>query len=98
MHIYITAIIKSKPAHQEEVYSVLQNMVRETRKEQACLLYDLHQDLKDKNQFIFYEIWENEEGLYLHNQQNYIKEFGYIVSEKLQETPQIYLTRKMPYN
>lgn len=56
MHIYITAIIKSKPVHQEEVYSVLQNMVRETRKEQACLLYDLHQDLKDKNQFIFYEI------------------------------------------
>ncbi|MDM1071187.1 antibiotic biosynthesis monooxygenase [Empedobacter brevis] len=98
MHIYITAIIKSKPAHQEEVYSVLQNMVRETRKEQACLLYDLHQDLKDENQFIFYEIWENEEGLHLHNQQNYIKEFGYIVSEKLQETPQIYLTRKMPYN
>lgn len=95
MKIYITAIIKSKPECREEVQAVLQNMVQETKKEKACLLYDLHQGLADENTFVFYEIWENQAGLDLHNQQSYIQEFGKIVSEKLQETPQIYLTKKL---
>lgn len=95
MQIYITAIIKSKPEYRTEVQAVLQNMVQETKKEKACFLYDLHQGLTDENTFVFYEIWENQAGLDLHNQQSYIQEFGTIVSEKLQETPQIYLTKKL---
>ena len=95
MNIYITAIIKSKPEFKVEVQAVLQNMVQEPKKEKACLLYDLHQGLTEENEFVFYEIWENQEGLDLHNQQSYIQEFGKIVSEKLQETPQIYLTKKL---
>lgn len=92
MKIYLTAIIKSKEEHQAEVFEVLQNMVKETRKEEACELYSLHQGIEDKNQFVFYEIWKSEEGLAQHNQQSYIKAFGALVEEKLQEKPQIYTT------
>lgn len=53
MNIYLTAIIKSKPEYLTEVTNVLNNMVFETRKEKACLQYDLHQSLEDKNTFIF---------------------------------------------
>ncbi|WP_410493802.1 putative quinol monooxygenase [Chryseobacterium sp. HMWF035] len=67
-------------------------MVKETVKEEANELYTLHQGIEDKNQFIFYEIWKNEEGLAKHNKQPYIKAFGELVNEKLQEQPQIYLT------
>lgn len=95
MQIYITAIIKSKPEYRTEVQAVLQNMINETKKEKTCLQYDLHQDLENENTFVFYEIWENKAGLDLHNQQSYIQEFGQIVYEKLQETPQIYLTKKL---
>lgn len=92
MKIYLTAIIKAKEEHRTEVLAVLQNMVTETVKEEANELYTLHQGIEDKNQFVFYEIWKNKEGLDQHNQQPYIKDFGTLVEEKLQENPQIYLT------
>lgn len=92
MKIYLTAIINAKEEYRNEVLEVLQNMVKETRKEEACELYTLHQGIENKNQFIFYEIWKSEEGLAQHNQQPYIQAFGALVDEKLQEKPQIYLT------
>ncbi|WP_415325996.1 putative quinol monooxygenase [Chryseobacterium sp. MMS23-Vi53] len=92
MKIYLTAIIKAKEEYRNDVLEVLQNMVKETVKEEANELYTLHQGIKDKNQFVFYEIWKNKEGLDQHNQQPYIQAFGTLVDEKLQEKPQIYLT------
>lgn len=92
MKIYLTAIIQSKEEYRTEVMEVLQNMVKETRKEEANESYILHQGIEDKNQFVFYEIWKNKEGLALHNQQSYIEAFGALVDEKLQEKPQIFLT------
>lgn len=92
MKIYLTAVIKAKEEHRTEVLEALQNMVTETRKEEANELYTLHQGIEDKNQFIFYEIWKDQEGLTLHNQQPYIQVFGALVDEKLQEKPQLYLT------
>ena len=90
MKIHLTAIIKAKEKHQAEVLEVLQNMVKETVKEEANELYTLHQSIEDKNHFIFYEIWKSEEGLEKHNEQPYIKAFGNLVDEKLLEKPQIY--------
>lgn len=92
MNIHLTAVIKAKEQYRAEVLDVLQNMVQETRKEEACKLYNLHQGTEDKNQFVFYEIWKSEEGLAQHNQQPYIQAFGALVEEKLQEKPQIYIT------
>jgi quinol monooxygenase YgiN len=92
MKIYLTAIIKAKEECRDEVLKVLQNMVKETVKEEANELYTLHQGIEDKNQFVFYEIWKSKEGLAQHNQQPYIQAFGALVDEKLQEKPQIYLT------
>jgi quinol monooxygenase YgiN len=92
MKIYLTAVIKAKEEYRTEVLEVLRNMVKETQKEEASELYTLHQGIEDKNQFVFYEIWKSEEGLAQHNQQPYIKAFGALVDEKLQEKPQIYLT------
>lgn len=92
MKIYLTAIIKVKEEHRTEVLEFLQNMVAQTKKEEANELYILHQGIEDKNQFVFYEIWKSEEGLAQHNQQPYIQAFGALVDQKLQEKPEIYLT------
>ncbi|MCJ0743652.1 putative quinol monooxygenase [Pedobacter montanisoli] len=93
--IYLTAIIKAKPQYLDEVRAVLQRMVTETRKEKACIRYDLHQETTDENIFVFYEIWESKEGLDAHNQQAYILDFGHMAQEKLQQAPTIYLTKKI---
>ena len=95
MKIYLTAVIKAKEEHRTEVLEVLQNMVKETKKEEANELYTLHQGIEDKNQFVFYEVWKSEQGLEQHNQQPYIQAFVALVDEKLQEKPQIYLTNIM---
>lgn len=92
MRINLTAIIKSKPEHNEEVKRVLKNMVVQSKKETACLQYDLHQSTDSPDIFIFHEIWDNENGFSQHNEQPYIKAFGDLVNEKLQEQPTIYVT------
>ena len=92
MKIYLTAIIKAKDAYRDEVNAVLQDMVKHTRKEEACELYSLHQGIEDTNLFTFYEIWKSKEGLDAHNQQPYIKAFGELAAEKLQEPPLVLLT------
>ncbi len=95
MKIYLTATLNSKPQFLEEVKSVLQNMVKESRKEAACLQYDLHQGTTDKTLFVFQEIWESEEALKEHNQQPYIQAFRELVEEKLQGAPMVYLTDRI---
>ncbi|MCE7054696.1 antibiotic biosynthesis monooxygenase [Algoriphagus sp. AGSA1] len=95
MKVYLTAIIKSKPEHTEEVAQVLGDLVIQSRKETACIQYDLHQSIEDKNIFVFYEIWKNQQGLDLHNEQLYIREFGKLADEKLAEKPTVYLTQKI---
>lgn len=92
MKIYLTAIIKAKEQYRDEVLTALQHMVTQTHKEPACELYTLHQGIDDQNVFIFYEIWRDQEGLDAHDEQPYIKDFGTLINEKLQETPIIIKT------
>ena len=95
MEINLTVIIKSKPEYREEVKTILKNLVENSRKETACLQYDLHQNMADPNVFIFHEIWKNKEGLELHNEQPYIKQFSQTAELFLEENPIFYFTSKL---
>lgn len=95
MSICLTAVIKSKPECREEVMAVLQKMVTATRKEEACIQYDLHQGVEDGNLFVFYEIWRDQRGLDRHNSQPYMLAFGELANDSLQEAPQMYVTNKL---
>ena len=70
--ISITAIIKSKQEDIEEVKTMIQNMVLQTRKEEACIRYDLH---TTENVFIIWEEWKDQPGLDIHNNQPYLLDF-----------------------
>ena len=94
MAIYLTAVIESKTAHRDEVRATLLNMVTESRKEPACLQYDLYQDDNNPNVFVFQEIWESREGLDAHNAQPYIQAFVASLGN-LETNPQIYLTQPL---
>lgn len=75
MSIFLTALVKSKPGKADEMKAVLQQLVIDSRKETACLQYDLHQSVSDVNLFIFHEEWASESGLQLHNTQPHISRF-----------------------
>ncbi|WP_205942945.1 putative quinol monooxygenase [Pedobacter frigidisoli] len=52
MSIYLTAIVKSKTATTAELRTILLDMVANSRKEEACIQYDLHEAAAE-NTFIF---------------------------------------------
>lgn len=93
MSIYLTAILKSKTDKIQDLKWILDNMVLNTRRQEACEKYELQQGLEDETVFIFHEIWKSKEGLDAHNQQSYIKEFVEKAPELLEEPAKIYLAK-----
>lgn len=88
--IYLNAIVHSKKEKVAEVKTLLQQLVVQSKQEEACIQYDLHQDLKEDHIFFFYEIWKDEEGLALHNQQTYLKEFALVINDLIEVPLTIY--------
>jgi len=93
--MYLTAIVKSKEGASDAMKTVLQQLVVESRKENACLQYDLHQDQGNRNVFIFHEIWESRDGWNLHNSQPHIARFIADSADFIDGTVQIYQTDKI---
>lgn len=92
MSIYLTVIVKAKPEYQQEIKILLSGLPELSRKEDACIQYDVHQSIDDENLFILNEEWESLDGLSLHNEQSYSKEF-FASFDKLQEQPIIYRSK-----
>ena len=95
MEINLTVVIKSKSEYREELKTILESLLENSRKETACVQYDLHQNIEDSNVFIFHEVWKNKEGLDLHKEQSYFLKFNQIVNSFLQEEVKIYSTSKI---
>lgn len=90
--ISITAILKSKKENIEEIKEMVHDLVSNTRKEAACVRYDLHYA---ENVFIIWEEWKDQAGLDIHNSQTYLKDF-IVNSESLLATPiQVYKTTQV---
>jgi len=90
--ISITALFKSKPENIEQLQSMLNHLVTETRKEAACVRYDLH---AANNVFIIWEEWKDQPGLDIHNNQPYLVDFV-AKSESLVSSPiQVYKTAQI---
>lgn len=92
MSIYLTVIVKVKPEHQQEIKTLLYSLPELSKKEKACIEYDVHQSIDDENTFIINEKWQSLEGLSLHNEQAYSKDF-FAAFDKLQEQPIIYRSK-----
>ena len=90
--ISITALFKSKTENTEQLQSMLNHLVTETRKEAACVRYDLHHS---ENVFIIWEEWQDQPGLDFHNNQPYLQDF-IKQSEGLVASPiQVYKTTQL---
>jgi quinol monooxygenase YgiN len=93
MSIYLTAIVKSKKETITALRTVLLDMVANSRREEACIQYDLHESVSDHT-FIFQEEWKDQASLDLHNQQAYILAFAE-QSAALTDDIVIYKTEKL---
>ncbi|MBL8214442.1 MAG: antibiotic biosynthesis monooxygenase [Bryobacterales bacterium] len=70
----VVALFRAKPDKIEELREVLTAFVAPTVKEKGCVFYQLHQNLKDPQDFSFLEEWETEEDLDAHGQSAHIQE------------------------
>ena len=95
MSIYLTAIVKSKPGNSEALKELLLILVENSKKEEACLQYDLHQSQNEPDFFIFHEEWESQAGLDLHNTQPHIVHFVAASAHLIEGQISIYQTNKI---
>jgi len=90
--ISITAIIKSKEETTEVVKEMILSLVTNTRKEAACIRYDLHYS---ENVFIIWEEWTDQPGLDIHNSQQYLIDFIAESQDLLAAPIQVYKTSEV---
>ena len=64
--VTVFAKLKSKENKLEKTKELLSGLIEPTKREQGCIIYDLHQDQGDPLNFYFYEVWENKSLLDAH--------------------------------
>ncbi|MDR6403448.1 MULTISPECIES: putative quinol monooxygenase [Chryseobacterium] len=90
MNLYVVALFKFNENYLMEAVELFQTLVRETRKEEGCLQYDLVEDEDNKGTFFMVELWESEEHHNRHNGQDHLLNFKRDVSKILESTTQVY--------
>jgi quinol monooxygenase YgiN len=93
--IKVVAKGKLKPDVKVEEYLILaRQVIAETRKEDGCIKYDLHQDINDPTILTMLEEWVDEEALNQHNKTEHVKR---IVPElrKLREFTEVNVYREL---
>jgi len=73
--ITVVAKVIAKKEHAEAVRQELLKLVAPTRQEDGCIEYNLHQDNRDSDVFMFYETWLNRASLDRHMQSDHFKTY-----------------------
>jgi quinol monooxygenase YgiN len=71
--VVVTAINTAAEGKAEELKKELSTTAPPTREEPGCIVFDLYQSSKDKNLFLRFEIWTNEESLNRHSEMPHVK-------------------------
>ena len=90
MNLHIVALFKFNESYLMEAVELFQKLVRETRKEEGCLQYELVEDKDQKGTFFLIELWESAEHHSRHDVTDHLFEFRNNVSKILTETIQVY--------
>jgi len=89
--VTVVARVRAKAGLEEVVKFALLQMVADTREEEGCLNYDLHQSADDPALFLFYENWTNREHLQRHAASPHIQAFRAKAADLLAEPTEITL-------
>ena len=91
-HIHLTVVFTGKKGSSAQLETLIKEAVIASRKEEACLQYDLHRDTADQDIFILHETWADQPGLDLHNTMPYLKSFITEAADLLEVPLKIYRT------
>ena len=85
----INARINLKPEAIDKFLALAKSMIEKSNLEQGCLIYRLYQEVGDPQGFIFYEVYENQDAVDIHNSSAHFKTFIEQVSELAADKPQV---------
>ena len=79
--IYVIATASVKQDKREDFKQGAAPCIAATRKEEGCLLYDLHESITDATRFVFVEQWTTRDALGAHGRAEHMREWRKIVKE-----------------
>ena len=85
----INARIMVRPEAIENFLALAKKMVENSNSEQGCLIYKLYQEVGNPQSFIFYEVYENQDAVNIHNSSLYFKTFIEQISDMASDKPQV---------
>ncbi|MDZ3992604.1 antibiotic biosynthesis monooxygenase family protein [Pseudomonas sp. Teo4] len=74
--LYVVAVTQSQPGKGAELKEALLELVAYAKTEPGFVKYDLHVAQDSADEFLFYEIWDDEKSLELHGHTANMKAFG----------------------
>ena len=74
--ITVIAYVTAKTGHEDKVRDALLDLVAQTRKENGCINYDLHQSPEKAAQFVIYENWDTTADLDAHAKSAHLQAFA----------------------
>ncbi|MBC7795345.1 MAG: antibiotic biosynthesis monooxygenase [Pyrinomonadaceae bacterium] len=93
--ISIIAEFHAKTGSENQLKQVLLEMIAPTHQEKGCINYDLHEGLRDKTLFYFYENWETEDDLKAHTRTPHYKKLGEDITGLVTENPKVFLLQML---
>jgi quinol monooxygenase YgiN len=60
--VALVVLLHAKPGQELLLQAELSALIRPTRKEEGCILYDLHRSTDIPGDFLFYEIWASRDA------------------------------------
>ena len=85
----VVAEMTAKPGKEEDLKHHLLILLEETRKEEGCVQYDLHQSTTEPGRFVFYENWTSAETLDRHAKSEHVQAFRKVRDEILAEPTRV---------
>ncbi|APG86599.1 hypothetical protein SAMCCGM7_pA0260 (plasmid) [Sinorhizobium americanum CCGM7] len=74
--LVVVAVVIAHQGKEDLLRDGLMELVSIARTEPGFIQYDLHVSLERPGEFLFYEIWEDEQSLDVHNNTESMKAFG----------------------
>ena len=85
----INARIIVKPEATVKFLDLAKTMVEKSNSEQGCSIYQLYQEVGNPQSFIFYEVYENQDAVNIHNASLYFQTFIEQMSDLAADKPQV---------
>lgn len=74
-NLTVVTRFRTRRGQELEFHSAVQPFLKETRKEEGCLVYDVYQNVQDGTFGIFHEVWKDWEAIGAHINSSHFQQF-----------------------